>query len=99
MVRATTCATCRCWIASDASGEGAGGSPPLTLSANALYVGQVVTWAATKLPHYIGEFSTGTNPSRGSIMLRMVFLGLLIPLGVGVLAAMEPFPLDSATWQ
>src|SRR3981081_3932780 len=32
---------------------------------------------------------TGTNPSRGSIMLRMVLLGLLIPLGVGVLAAME----------
>jgi len=27
------------------------GSPPLTLSANALYVGQVVTWAAAKLPH------------------------------------------------
>jgi hypothetical protein len=28
-----------------------GGSPPLTLSANALYVGQVVSWAAAKLPH------------------------------------------------
>jgi hypothetical protein len=27
------------------------GAPPLTLSANALYVGQVVTWAAAKLPH------------------------------------------------
>jgi hypothetical protein len=26
-------------------------SPPLTLSANALYVGQIVTWAAAKLPH------------------------------------------------
>ena len=35
------------------------------------------------------RISTGTNPSRGSIMLRMVLLGLLIPLGVGVLAAME----------
>jgi len=32
------------------------GSPPLTLLANALYVGQVVTWAAAKLPHWIGEF-------------------------------------------
>jgi hypothetical protein len=28
-----------------------GPSPPLTLSANILYVGQVVTWAAAKLPH------------------------------------------------
>ena len=27
------------------------GSPPLTLSANGLYVGQVVNWAAAKLPH------------------------------------------------
>jgi hypothetical protein len=27
------------------------GSPPLTLSANALYLGQIVTWAAAKLPH------------------------------------------------
>ena len=35
------------------------------------------------------RISTGTNPSRGSIMLRMMLLGLLIPLGVGVLAAME----------
>ena len=26
-------------------------APPLTLSANALYVGQVVTWTAAKLPH------------------------------------------------
>jgi hypothetical protein len=26
-------------------------SPPLTLSANALCVGQVVPWAAAKLPH------------------------------------------------
>src|SRR5467141_3357778 len=32
---------------------------------------------------------TGTNLSRRNIMLRMVLLGLLIPLGVGVLAAME----------
>jgi hypothetical protein len=35
------------------------------------------------------RISTGTNPDRGSIMLRMVLLGLLIPLGVGVLAGME----------
>jgi hypothetical protein len=35
------------------------------------------------------ENSTGTHFSRGSIMLRMVLVGLLIPLGVGVLAAME----------
>jgi hypothetical protein len=28
-----------------------GGSPPLTLSANILYPGQVVTLAAAKLPH------------------------------------------------
>jgi hypothetical protein len=28
-----------------------GGSPPLTLSVNALHVGQVVTCAAAKLPH------------------------------------------------
>jgi len=33
--------------------------------------------------------STGTNPGRESIMLRMMLLGLLIPLGVGALAAME----------
>ena len=33
-----------------------GGYPQLTLSANALYVGQVVTSAAAKLPHSIGEF-------------------------------------------
>jgi hypothetical protein len=26
-------------------------SPPLTLSAHVLYVGQVVPWAAAKLPH------------------------------------------------
>ena len=26
-------------------------APPLTLSANALYVGRVVTWTAAKLPH------------------------------------------------
>src|SRR6202048_5324084 len=32
---------------------------------------------------------TGTNPSRRSIMLRMVLFGLLIPLGVGVLVAVE----------
>ena len=32
---------------------------------------------------------TGTNPGRRSIMLRMMLVGLLIPLGVGVLAAME----------
>src|SRR5260370_37934896 len=32
---------------------------------------------------------TGTNLSRRSIMLRIGLLGLLIPLGVGVLAAME----------
>jgi hypothetical protein len=32
---------------------------------------------------------TGTNLSRRSIMLRTVLLGLLIPFGVGVLAAME----------
>jgi hypothetical protein len=31
-------------------------APPLTLSANALYVGQVVTWAAAKLPQWSGEF-------------------------------------------
>jgi hypothetical protein len=35
------------------------------------------------------ENFTCTNISRRSIMLRMVLLGLLIPLGVGVLAAME----------
>src|ERR1700722_12483927 len=35
------------------------------------------------------RLSTGTNPSRGSIMLRMVLAGLLIPLGVRVLVAME----------
>jgi hypothetical protein len=35
------------------------------------------------------RISTGTNPGRGSIMLRMVLSGLLIPLSVGVLAAME----------
>jgi hypothetical protein len=33
--------------------------------------------------------STGTYFGRGSMMLRMVLIGLLIPLGVGVLAAME----------
>ena len=32
---------------------------------------------------------TGSNASRRRIMLRMVLLGLFIPLGVGVLAAME----------
>src|SRR5258708_12670412 len=32
---------------------------------------------------------TGTNLSRRSIMLRIVLFGLLIPLGVAVLAAME----------
>jgi hypothetical protein len=35
------------------------------------------------------RISTSTHFSQGSIMLRMVLLGLLIPLGVGVLAAME----------
>jgi hypothetical protein len=35
------------------------------------------------------RISSSTNPGRGSVMLRMVLLGLLIPLGVGVLTAME----------
>jgi hypothetical protein len=35
------------------------------------------------------RISTGTNPGRVSIMLRMMLFGLLIPLGVGALAAME----------
>jgi hypothetical protein len=35
------------------------------------------------------ENFTCTNISRRSIMLRMVLVGLLIPLGVGMLAAME----------
>jgi hypothetical protein len=65
-----------------------GGHPQLTLSANALYVGQVVTSAAAKLPHSIGEFHRHQSWSE-SIMLRMVLLGVLIPLGVGALAAME----------
>src|SRR5690242_18551990 len=32
---------------------------------------------------------TGTNSGQRRIMLRMVLLGLLIPLGIGVLSAME----------
>jgi hypothetical protein len=35
------------------------------------------------------RISIGTHPGRESIMLRMVLLGLLIPLGIGVRAAME----------
>ena len=60
----------------------------LTLSAIGLYAGRVVARAAAKLPHWIGELSPPLNKWR-SIMLRMMLLGLLIPLGVGVLAAME----------
>src|SRR5665647_1858030 len=33
--------------------------------------------------------STGASPTREDIMLRMILLGMLIPLSVGVLAAME----------
>jgi hypothetical protein len=35
------------------------------------------------------RISNATNPNGGSIMLRMMLFGLLIPLGVGALAAME----------
>jgi hypothetical protein len=35
------------------------------------------------------RISTGTHFGRRSTMLRMVLVGLLIPLGVGILAAME----------
>jgi hypothetical protein len=35
------------------------------------------------------RISTATNHNQGTIMLRMMLLGLLIPLGVGALAAME----------
>jgi hypothetical protein len=64
-------------------------SPALTLSANTLHAGRVVRSAAAKLPHWIGEFLAGTNSGWRHIMLRMVLLSLLIPLGVGVLSAME----------
>ena len=35
------------------------------------------------------ENSSGAGPKREEIMLRMVLFGMLIPLSVGVLAAME----------
>src|SRR5262245_33509189 len=60
----------------------------LTLLANALSPGRVVKSAAAKLPHWIGEFPRHKLKPE-DIMLVMVLLGLLIPLGVGVLALME----------
>ena len=65
------------------------GSPALTLSANALYVGQVVTGPPPSCLIKSENFHPALILVRGSLMLRMVLLGLLIPLGVGVLAAME----------
>jgi len=44
---------------------------------------------AAKLPHWNGEFSPAFIVCRSSIMLRLALLGLLIPVGVGMLAAME----------
>lgn len=58
------------------------------MSANSLRAGRVVTQVAAKLPHWIEELRPALT-DRTSIMLRMMLLGLLIPLGIGVLAAME----------
>src|SRR5262245_45953281 len=45
--------------------------------------------AADRLPHWRGDFYDSTSLGRRRLMLRLIFLGLLIVLGVGVLSAME----------
>ena len=65
------------------------GMSPLTLSPNTLHVVEVGTFRRRQVASLDRRISTGSNPSRESVMLRMVLLGLLIPLGVGVLAAIE----------
>lgn len=47
------------------------------------------TAAVDKLPHWRGEFFSGTTLGQRRIMLRMALLGLLILLSVGMLSAME----------
>jgi outer membrane biosynthesis protein TonB len=66
-----------------------GGSAPLTLSANILHGGRVATSGRRQVASLDRRISAATNHNQGTIMLRMMLLGLLIPLGVGALAAME----------